>query len=190
MRLAPVPIYYNHDAASAIHYSIQSATTTHGSEMCLQTTGFFGGVIRGALNSVSKEELLSHKYSPVKDYYQQHPSCDELRSLTRGDYKAKHEDEVDSTGFVIDALEAALWSFYNTDTYGVDLLKAVNLGGDADTVGAIYWQFAGAYYGFEAIPAKWIKGLAVTRRSSLPKQVPSKRGVRLILRLSGLRHSA
>jgi len=39
-------------------------------------------------------------------------------------------------------------------------LKAVNLGGDADTVGAIYGQLAGAYYGLEAIPSKWIQGLA------------------------------
>jgi ADP-ribosyl-[dinitrogen reductase] hydrolase len=160
MRLAPVPIFYNHDAALAIHHSIQSATTTHGSEMCLQTTGFFGGMIWGALKGVSKEELLSDSYSPVKDYYQQHPPCDELPSLIRGDYKAKQGDEVDSTGFVIDALEAALWSFYNTDTYAEGLLKAVNLGGDADTVGAIYGQLAGAYYGFEAIPSKWTKGLA------------------------------
>jgi hypothetical protein len=128
--------------------------------MCLQTTGFFGGMIWGALNGVSKEELLSDSYSPVKDYYQQHPPCDELRSLIRGDYKAKQEDEVDSTGFVIDALEAALWSFYNTDTYAEGLLKAVNLGGDADTVGAIYGQLAGAYYSLEAIPSRWIQGLA------------------------------
>ena len=49
-----------------------------------------------------------------------------LLSLTRGGYKAKQEDEVDSTGFVIDAFEAALWSFYNTDTYVEGLLKAVN----------------------------------------------------------------
>jgi hypothetical protein len=128
--------------------------------MCLQTTGFFGGIIWGALDGVSKEELLSDNYSPVENYYQHHPPCDELRSLTRGDYKAKHEGEVDSTGFVIDALETALWSFYPTDTYAEGLLKAVNLGGDADTVGAIYGQLAGAYYGFEAIPSKWIQGLA------------------------------
>jgi ADP-ribosyl-[dinitrogen reductase] hydrolase len=158
--LAPVPIYYGYDASLAILHSIQSATTTHGSEMCLQTTGFFGGMIWGALSGASKEELLSDNYSPVKDYYQQHPPCDELRSLTRGDYKAKQEAEIDSTGFVIDALEAALCGFYHTSTYAEGLLKAVNLGGDADTVGAIYGQLAGAYYGFEAIPSKWIQGLA------------------------------
>ena len=123
-------------------------------------------MIWGALNRVSKEELLSDSYSPVKSYYQQHPQCDELRSLTRGDYKAKHEDEVDSTGFVIDALEAALWSFYNTDTYAEGLLKAVNLGGDADTVGAIYGQLAGAYYGFEEIPPDWVQGLASNEKIS------------------------
>jgi ADP-ribosyl-[dinitrogen reductase] hydrolase len=167
MRLAPVPIYYGYDAALAIHHSIQSATTTHGSEMCLQTTGFFGGMIWGALNGVSKNELLSNNYSPVKDYYHQHLPCDELRSLTRGDYKAKKEDEVESTGFVIDALEAALWAFYHTSTYAEGLLKAVNLGGDADTVGAIYGQLAGAYYGLEAIPSEWIRGLASNGRISV-----------------------
>jgi len=166
MRLAPVPIYYSHDATLAIHHSIQSATTTHGSEICLQTAGFFGGMIWGALNGASKEELLSDNYSPDKDYYQQYPQCDELRSLTRGDYKAKHDSEVDSTGFVIDALEAALWSFYHTHTYDEGLLKAVNLGGDADTVGAIYGQLAGAYYGFEAIPIKWVQGLASNEKIS------------------------
>ena len=166
MRLAPVPIYYGRDAALAIHHSIQSATTTHGSEMCLQTTGFFGGMIWGALNGVSKEELLSNGYSPVKDYYHQHPPCDELRSLIRGDYKAKQEEKVDSNGFVIDALEAALWSFYNTDTYAEGLLKAVNLGGDADTVGAIYGQLAGAYYSLEAIPATLIQDLAWNEKIS------------------------
>ena len=120
----------------------------------------------GALNGASKDELLSDNYSPVKDYYQQHPPCDELRNLTRGDYRAKHEDEVNSTGFVIDALEAALWSFYHTDTFAEGLLKAVNLGGDADTVGAIYGQLAGAYYSLEAIPATLIQGLAWNEKIS------------------------
>jgi len=166
MRLAPVPIYYNHDAAQAIHYSIQSATTTHGSEICLQTTGFFGGMMWGALNGVSKDKLLSDNYSPVKDYYQQHLLCDELRNLASGDYKTKQESDIDSTGFVIDALKAALWSFYHTDTYAEGLLKAVNLGGDADTVGAIYGQLAGAYYGFEEIPMKWIQGLVSDEKIS------------------------
>ena len=120
----------------------------------------------GALNGVSKDKLLSDNYSPVKDYYQQHLLCDELRNLASGDYKTKQEGDIDSTGFVIDALKAALWSFYHTDTYAEGLLKAVNLGGDADTVGAIYGQLAGAYYGFEEIPMKWIQGLVSDEKIS------------------------
>jgi len=67
---------------------------------------------------------------------------------------------------VIDALEAALWSFYHTDTFAEGLLKAVNLGGDADTVGAIYGQLAGAYYGLEGMPADWVQGLASNEKIS------------------------
>lgn len=89
-----------------------------------------------------------------------------LLSLTRGGYKAKQEGEVDYAGFVIDALEAALWNFYHTHTYAEGLLKAVNLGRDVDTVGAIYGQLAGAYYSLEAIPATWIQGLAWNEKIS------------------------
>jgi ADP-ribosyl-[dinitrogen reductase] hydrolase len=164
MRLAPVPIYYRNNATLAIYHSIQSASTTHGSDICLQTTGFFGSMIWGALNGVSKDDLLSECYSPVTSYYLQHPMCNELLSIANGEYKSKYESEIESTGFVIDALEAALWSFYHTDSYADGLLKAVNLGGDADTVGAIYGQLAGAYYGIQAIPVKWVQGVALSEK--------------------------
>ena len=37
------------------------------------------------------------------------------------------------------------------------MLAAVNLGGDSDSIGAVYGQIAGAYYGFDAIPQRWVK---------------------------------
>lgn len=43
------------------------------------------------------------------------------------------------------SLGAALWAFYKTDTFREECLRAIHLGLDADTVGAIYWQLAGAY---------------------------------------------
>ena len=56
---------------------------------------------------------------------------------------------------VVEALEAALWAFHTSDNFEDGALKAVNLGEDADTTGAIYGQLAGAYYGVAAIPAPW-----------------------------------
>jgi ADP-ribosyl-[dinitrogen reductase] hydrolase len=46
---------------------------------------------------------------------------------------------------------------YHTDDFESGALKAVNLGDDADTVGAVYGQIAGAYYGMSGIPGKWLK---------------------------------
>lgn len=72
----------------------------------------------------------------------------------------KIRDEIKSSGYVVDSLEAALWSFHNSSSFEEGAIKAVNLGGDADTIGAIYGQLAGAYYGETGIPINWIKELA------------------------------
>lgn len=54
---------------------------------------------------------------------------------------------------------AALWAFNTTTTFEDGLVAAVNLGGDSDSIGAIFGQIAGAYYGFDAIPNRWVKGI-------------------------------
>lgn len=60
---------------------------------------------------------------------------------------------------MIDTLEAALWVFFTSDGFREGAEKAVNLGHDADTVGAVYGGLAGAFYGFEELPEQWMKGL-------------------------------
>lgn len=62
---------------------------------------------------------------------------------------------------LVESLEAALWAFHHTDDFRDGLLRAVNLGDDADTTGAVYGQLAGAFYGGEAIPEKWKGKLAM-----------------------------
>lgn len=66
------------------------------------------------------------------------------------------EDSIKSSSYVVDTLEAAIWCFLNTDNYKDCVLKAVNLGDDTDTVGAVAGGLAGVYYGIEAIPEEWI----------------------------------
>jgi ADP-ribosyl-[dinitrogen reductase] hydrolase len=49
-----------------------------------------------------------------------------------------------------------LWAFYRNDDFKSGALEAVNLGGDSDTVGAVFGQLAGAFYGETGIPIDWI----------------------------------
>jgi ADP-ribosyl-[dinitrogen reductase] hydrolase len=57
-------------------------------------------------------------------------------------------------------LEAALWAFHDAADFRQAVLRAVNLGDDADTTGAVCGQLAGAYWGETNIPSDWMKGLA------------------------------
>lgn len=64
-----------------------------------------------------------------------------------------------SSGWVIDTLECALWAFFKYDTWKDGALAVVNLGGDSDTVGAVYGGLAGSFYGFDSIPSDWTRGM-------------------------------
>jgi ADP-ribosyl-[dinitrogen reductase] hydrolase len=70
-----------------------------------------------------------------------------------------HQDEIKSSGYVLHTLEASLWCFLNSESYAEAVLKAVNLGEDADTTGAVTGGIAGIYYGIENIPEEWISEL-------------------------------
>ena len=85
---------------------------------------------------------------------------DRLRDL--GAFAALPEYRIQSSGYVVDALEAAVWSLVNTDSFENALLKAVNLGDDTDTVGAIAGGLAGLFYSYDAIPEDWLA--AIQRR--------------------------
>ncbi len=67
---------------------------------------------------------------------------------------------MNSKGYVIDTLEAALWCFLNNDNYKDTVLKAVNLGWDTDTTAAVAGGLAGIFYGFKGIPKHWIDQIA------------------------------
>lgn len=66
-----------------------------------------------------------------------------------------NEEDIKSSGYVLHSLGASLWCFYNTDSYEKAVIKAVNLGGDTDTTGAITGGLSGLYYGITNIPETW-----------------------------------
>lgn len=79
--------------------------------------------------------------------------------IIKSDISKLRENEIKSSGYVVDTLEAVIWSFLTTNNYKDAVLKAVNLGDDTDTVGAIAGGLAGIYYGYGMIPKTWIDEL-------------------------------
>jgi len=70
------------------------------------------------------------------------------------------EDQIKSGGYVIDTLEASLWCVMNSRNYKEAVLKAVNLGEDTDTTGAVTGGLSGLIWGLVDIPTKWTYSVA------------------------------
>ena len=88
--------------------------------------------------------------------YRSHAEYTHYERVFSPDFFSLPRDKIKSTGYVVDTLEAALWCLLITDSYEECVLMAVNLGDDTDTVAAVAGALAGALYGREAIPARWL----------------------------------
>ena len=70
------------------------------------------------------------------------------------------ESEIRSSGYVVDTLEATFWCLLREENYAATVLRAVNLGSDTDTTGAVVGGLAGLVYGIDQIPQSWINQLS------------------------------
>ncbi|SEJ91217.1 ADP-ribosylglycohydrolase family protein [Paraburkholderia diazotrophica] len=154
MRLAPIPMFFHADAAAAMQKSALSSRLTHGAQECIDATRLFAALLVSALGGVTKEEILSCPHLTID-------LCASVKAIADGSYRRKDEDDIRGSGYVIDSLEAALWCFANTSSFEEAILRAANLGQDADTTAAICGQIAGAFYGVGGIPEHWLEHLAM-----------------------------
>lgn len=154
MRLAPVPMFYYPERDLALHYSAESSRTTHGAGECLDACRLLGDIIFRALDGREKEEVLFGTSPALL-------GTGPVRALARGDYRFKPEECVRGSGYVVECLEAALWCFLGADSFEGSVLRAANLGDDADTTAAVCGQVAGAFYGESGIPRAWLEKLAM-----------------------------
>lgn len=153
MRLAPVVLFAYPDVTAAVAYAADSSRTTHAAPEAVESCQLFAALLCSALAGTPKEALMgSVAYRPAEP---------RLREMATGRFIAKTEGQIRGTGYCVESLEAALWCFFNTDSLEEAVLRAVNLGEDADTTGAIVGQLAGAYYGAQAIPPCWLDALAM-----------------------------
>ena len=167
MRILPLAFYgrrIEEDSLIKMIEDISSLTHRHKRSKlaCIIYVIFAMQLLSGA----DKEQALDGTIHFVKN------KCSEAYSDELGNYArilnreiiSLSENEIRSTGYVVDTLEAVFWCFFQTDNYREAVLQAINLGGDTDTIAAIVGGIAGIYYGFQTIPNQWIQNLAEKKK--------------------------
>ena len=160
MRLAPVPLFFHRNIFAAIVFSGRSGEITHGDRKAVDACRFYGSLIASALRGQKKSELLHpHFYRRHRQWFGAESLHPDIVHIAEGSYQKKkrgYDDGIRGKGYIVDALEAALWAFWSTSNFEEGALAAVNLGDDTDTTAAIYGQLAGACYGAKGLPEKWL----------------------------------
>ena len=168
MRILPMALYLHRamgpdfpsmpKAYSIIH---NASILTHAHPISLMACGLF---------CAAANELLCGKpdiwggIKTAKVFYKNQvelaPSLDIFQRIEPGILPALPKSDISSSGYVVHTLEAALWCLERHGSFRACLLEAVNLGEDADTVGAVAGGLAGLQYGIDKIPENWLTATA------------------------------
>ncbi|KAL8723743.1 MAG: hypothetical protein Q9225_000038 [Loekoesia sp. 1 TL-2023] len=157
MRVSPIGLVFHKDPAKAIEYADLSSQVTHPYPTNSEACKIYTKLIAATFNNPSKADLASI----VADWKFEDPDLQsQFKKYSNLDsWQVVNSERISSSGYVVHSLEASLWAFFTTATFEEGALRAVNLGDDADTVGAIYGGIAGAFYGVGALPISWLEGL-------------------------------
>jgi ADP-ribosyl-[dinitrogen reductase] hydrolase len=158
MRLAPVPIRWFRDPAEAVERSGASSRPTHPAARPVDACRVYGAMLAALIGGTDVDIVLS------PDFWTFGPLDPEVEAVARGSWRTKEPPAIRGTGFVVDALEAALWAVAGATDLRDAVLRAANLGDDADTTAAIAGQLAGACWGVSGIPRTWLAVLSEVDR--------------------------
>lgn len=166
LKFAPVIFYLQRNAQADILKTVSTISSlTHAHQRCIMCCYIYVVLGLQLLKNPGqdKTELFKKTMTLLAAEVKEKFAPDETELLARlydiENFINLSRDEIKSSGYVIDTLEASLWCFLTTDNFKDCILKAVNLGDDADTVAAIAGAFAGLYYGLDAIPEEWVGSL-------------------------------
>lgn len=169
MRILPMAYYLyprygkNLAANKPLELVHKASALTHRHAWSLSACGIYVNIAAKLLDGMNLQEAIRVGTKETLEWYDHHSMgylmfvWNRLRDMYA--FAQLPEDEIDSHGYVVSTLEAALWCLLNTDNYRDCVVKAVNLGHDADTTAAVAGGLAGLYYGFDAIPAVWVADL-------------------------------
>jgi ADP-ribosyl-[dinitrogen reductase] hydrolase len=147
MRLAPVAIRHWGNGEKLVAVARRQTATTHGAEEALGASTYFAALLAEAIEGTDRRDQILRPRD-----------CDEppaLAAVIGGSWRGKARGSIQSSGYVVHSLEAALWAVGRTWSFRDAVLLAANLGDDTDSVAAITGQLAGALYGYSGIPREW-----------------------------------
>lgn len=140
------------------------SSVTHGHVRSVMACFYYLELARQVWQGIDKpaayrttNELVSSFWKNASQTKTERPVFDRLLN---GQLAEVPEDAIQSGGYVVDTLEASVWCWLTTDTYSGAVIRAVNLGSDTDTTGAVTGGLAGLYYGANTIPVDWVNSLA------------------------------
>ena len=117
------------------------------------------GISAHVQGGVAVEEVVGHE-AEAGSGHERFPLHPEILEVAQGSFRTRKPPRIRGSGYVVRSLEAALWAFHDAVDFRQAVLRAVNLGDDADTTGAVCGQLAGAWFGESGIPAEWRNDLA------------------------------
>ena len=156
MRLAPVAVRYWGDRPALRDAAASQSKTTHAAPEAVDACVAYAGMLADAIEGRSRSEVLAS--GSGLDW------AGGVDAVIKGSWRGKRRDRVNASGYVVHALEAALWCVGRSPSLERAILHAANLGQDADTTAAITGQLAGALHGASAIPEAWLARLAWSQR--------------------------
>lgn len=184
MRILPVVLYsYYNDLSNVEEIELINSVSslTHAHSISCLGCKIFSDLIKKILDGKNVDEAYhSLNYDDYAGYYDK-PALDYYKRVFDGSLATESESRIRSSGFVVDTLEASIWANLTSNNYEEAVLKAVNLGNDTDTVGAVTGAIAGIAYGYDNIPKKWRKNLNSKEFlesvcNSFEKQLDNKKG--------------
>jgi ADP-ribosyl-[dinitrogen reductase] hydrolase len=143
MRSAPIALACRRNEDALIRHSIDVSSITHADPLACWSCVALNRAIASLLNET---EDAIQSASEV-------PQAKVVRAVIQSSLE---RDEIRSGGYVLETLQSAFWAFRHHDGFEEVVVAAVNLGGDSDTVGAVAGAIAGARYGAESIPSRWL----------------------------------
>ena len=154
--------WFGQDEPMTIIHNISKLT--HGHKRSWIACAIYLSIADVLMDGKSVADAVEKGVARAYEYYLHQEGYDmDLRyydRLRKKSFAGLPEKEIRSSGYVVDTLEAAIWSLMNTKSYSECVLRAVHLGGDTSTVAAVAGSLAGLCYGYESIPEEWLAAIA------------------------------